>query len=124
MDQTTTPPSPFVAGLKARCPRCGQGPLFRSGLVLREKCERCGLSYAFADSGDGPAVFAIFILGFLVLGGALLVEFRLGPPIWVHVVLWGLLTPLLALILLRLLKATLIALQYKHQAGEGRLGVD
>ncbi len=126
MDQssTPTPPSPYVAGLKARCPRCGQGPLFRSGLVLREKCERCGLSYAFADSGDGPAVFAIFILGFVVLGGALWVEFRLGPPVWVHVLLWGLLTPLLALLLLRLLKATLIALQYKHSAGEGHLGVD
>jgi len=124
MEETTPPPSPLVAGLKARCPGCGQGPLFRSGLVLREKCERCGLSYAFADSGDGPAVFAIFILGFVVLGAALLVEFRLGPPVWVHVVLWGLLTPLLALILLRVLKAMLIALQYKHRAGEGRLGVD
>ena len=124
MDQTSTSPSPFVAGLKARCPRCGEGPLFRSGLVLRETCDRCGLGYAFADSGDGPAVFAIFILGFVVLGAALWVEFRLGPPIWVHVVLWGLLTPLLAFVLLRVLKATLIALQYRHEAGEGRLGRD
>ena len=124
MDQTSTPPSPYAAGLKARCPRCGQGPLFRSGLVLRENCERCGLSYAFADSGDGPAVFAIFVLGFVVLGAALWVEFRVGPPVWVHVVLWGLLTPLLALVLLRVLKAALIALQYKHQAAEGRLGFD
>ena len=66
-------------------------------------------------------MFAIFILGFLVLGGALWVEFRLEPPIWVHVVLWGVLTPLLALGLLRVLKAGLIALQYKHKAGEGRL---
>lgn len=117
-------PSTFAAGLLARCPRCGNGALFRSGLALRANCERCGLSYAFADSGDGPAVFAIFILGFVVLGGALLVEFRLGPPAWVHVVLWGLLTPLLAFGLLRVLKAMLIALQYKHQAGEGRLGID
>lgn len=124
MDATPTPPSPFAAGLKARCPRCGRGALFRSGLVLREKCERCGLSYAFADSGDGPAVFAILILGFVVLGAALWVEFRLGPPVWVHAVVWGLLTPLLAFVLLRVLKATLIALQYKHQAGEGGLGID
>jgi uncharacterized protein (DUF983 family) len=118
-----SPPSVLAVGLKARCPRCGQGPLFRSGLILRDRCERCGLSYAFADSGDGPAVFAIFILGFVVLGGALWVEFRLEPPVWVHVVLWGLLTPLLAIALLRVLKATLIALQYKHKAGEGRLEV-
>src|SRR5262245_55793672 len=109
MPEPTPPPSPFLAGLLARYPRCGEGALFRSGLGLRDQCERCGLSYGFADSGDGPAVFAIFILGFLVLGGALLVEFRLHPPVWVHVVLWGLLTPLLAFLLLRVLKAILIA---------------
>jgi uncharacterized protein (DUF983 family) len=120
MIEPLSSPSPFVAGLKARCPRCGQGALFRSGLILRDTCERCGLDYGFADSGDGPAVFAIFILGFLVLGGALLVEFRIGPPVWVHVALWGVLTPLLAFGLLRVLKASLIALQYRHKAGEVR----
>jgi uncharacterized protein (DUF983 family) len=91
---------------------------------LRESCDRCGLSYAFADAGDGPAVFAIFILGFVVLGGALLLEFRAGPPVWVHVVLWGIATPLLAFGVLRALKGVLIALQYKHQAGEIRTGAD
>jgi uncharacterized protein (DUF983 family) len=43
------------------------------------------------------------------------------PPWWVHVVLWGIATPLLALALLRLLKATLIALQFRNKAEEGRL---
>ncbi len=69
-------------------------------------------------------MFAIFILGFLILGGALLLEFKVGPPVWVHVVLWGIATPLLAFFLLRVLKATLIALQYKHKAEEGRLASD
>ncbi|MBX9588939.1 MAG: DUF983 domain-containing protein [Hyphomonadaceae bacterium] len=123
MVEGSTPP-PLLTGLRARCPGCARGALFRSGLVLKEKCERCGLSYAFADAGDGPAVFAIFILGFIVLGGALLVEFRLGPPMWVHVVLWGVLTPVLAFVLLRSLKGVLIALQHKHRAGEGRLHSD
>jgi uncharacterized protein (DUF983 family) len=120
MVEPLSSPSPFISGLKARCPRCGQGALFRSGLILRDKCGRCGLDYRFADPGDGPAVFTIFILGFLVLGGALLVEFRIGPPVWVHVVLWGVATPLLAFCLLRVLKASLIALQYRHKAGEVR----
>jgi uncharacterized protein (DUF983 family) len=105
----------------ARCPRCGQGPLFRQVLVLRENCSHCGLDYAFIDTGDGPAVFTIFILGFVVLGAALWFEFTFNPPVWQHVVLWGLLTPLIALGLLRFLKALLIALQYKHKAEEGRL---
>ena len=114
----------LAAGLKARCPRCGKGALFLKGLVLRDRCRSCGLSYAFVDSGDGPAVFAIFILGFLILGGALLVEFKLNPPVWVHIVLWGLLTPLFAFFLLRVLKSTLIAVQYRHKAEEGRLAID
>jgi uncharacterized protein (DUF983 family) len=116
--------SVFAAGFRGRCPRCGKGALFRNGLVPRERCGSCGLSFAFADSGDGPAVFAIFILGFLVLGGALLLEFKAGPPVWLHVVLWGIATPLLAFFLLRVLKATLIALQYKHKAEEGRFASD
>lgn len=126
MAQAPSTTSALAAGLKGRCPRCGRGALFKSslGLTLREKCDRCSLSYAFADSGDGPAVFAILILGFVVLGGALLLEFKLHAPVWLHVVVWGLLTPVLALILLRTLKGTLVALQYKHQAGEGRLGFD
>ncbi len=113
--------STIVATLLARCPRCGKGPLFKNVLELRDRCTKCGLDYRFIDTGDGPAVFAIFILGFVVLGLALYVEFTYEPPVWVHVVLWGALTPLIALGLLRLLKAGLIALQFKHQAEEGRL---
>jgi len=124
MAQDAPNSSVLAAGLKGRCPRCGRGALFKRGLVLRGKCEDCELSYAFADSGDGPAVFAIFILGFLILGGALLVEFKLHPPVWVHVVLWGILTPVLAFFLLRVLKATLIALQFKHKAEQGRFALD
>ena len=111
------------AALTCRCPRCAQGTLFGGllTLTLAQRCTRCDLDFAFMDSGDGPAVFAILILGFLVLGGALLVEFKLGPPVWVHVLLWGPITFALAFLLLRLLKAVLVALQFRHAAGEARL---
>lgn len=113
--------SPLVAGLTCRCPQCGKGKLFVNVLNMREKCESCGLNYRFVDTGDGPAVFAIFILGFLCVGGALIAEFKFGVPWWAHVLLWGILTPLIAVFLLRFLKATLIALQFKNKAEEGRL---
>lgn len=116
-----TPVSPLVVGLKCRCPRCGNGRLFVDLLNMRDKCENCGLDYKFVDTGDGPAVFAIFILGFLCLGGALIAEFKFGAPWWMQIVLWGILTPVMAVILLRFLKATLIALQFKNKAEEGRL---
>jgi uncharacterized protein (DUF983 family) len=112
------------ASLQCRCPRCASGPLFKNGLMFRDRCDVCGLDYKFIDTGDGPAVFAILILGIVVLGAALYVEFTFEPPVWVHLMLWGIVTPLLALVLLRFLKAGLSALQWANQAEEGRLAKD
>jgi uncharacterized protein (DUF983 family) len=113
-------PSPIRAGLTCRCPRCGQGKLFQGFLDLRPRCEACGLDYAFADSGDGPAVFIIFIAGFIVVGSALVVELVYAPPIWVHAVLWGPLILATTLLPLRPMKGLMVALQYHHRAAEGR----
>ena len=123
---TSPPVSPFKAGLACRCPRCGEGRLFKPGLSLdvAEACARCGQSFAFADAGDGPAVFAIILLGFLMLGAALIVEFRFAPPLWLHVAIWTPVTLLLAFGLLRPMKATLIALQYKNKAALGQRAKD
>lgn len=112
--------NPIVNGARAACPRCGAGPLFKNGLTVRDACPSCGLNYGFADSGDGPAVFVIMILGALTLGGALFLEFRYDPPAWVHVVVWGIFIPIVAFGLLRLLKGILINLQYANKAEEGR----
>jgi uncharacterized protein (DUF983 family) len=121
-DQPSWPPvSPIVAGLACRCPRCGKGPLFAGFLKLRPRCEVCGLDYAFGDSGDGPAVFIIFFAGFVVVGGALLVEALYRPPFWVHGLLWGPLILVTTLGPLRPMKGLMIALQYHHDAAEGRL---
>jgi uncharacterized protein (DUF983 family) len=122
-DPLSPPPSPYAAGIASRCPRCGKGSLFKPGFSLdvRERCEVCALDLKFIDPGDGPAVFAIMILGFLMLGGALIVEFKLNPPLWVHVVLWAPVTALVAFGLLRPLKGLLVALQYHHKAEQGRL---
>ena len=113
--------NPLVAALYCCCPRCGKGKLFTSLLTVRDRCEVCGLDFKAVETGDGPAVFAIFILGFVCLGGALIAEFKFGVPWWMHVLLWGILTPLVAIFLLRFLKALLIALQYKHKVEEGRI---
>ena len=113
--------SPLFAGLMCRCPRCGTGKLFQGFLALRAHCQTCGLDYAFMDAGDGPAVFIIFLSGFIVVGSALIVEALYQPPFWLHAVLWGPLILLTTLGPLRPMKGLLIALQYHHKAAEGRL---
>ena len=121
-EQTITTLSGSIgAGLSCSCPRCGKGKLFRGFIDVAPSCTVCGLDYAFADAGDGPAVFVILIAGFVVVGAALLVELRYHPPYWVHAVLWGPLILLVTLLPLRLFKSLLIALQYHHKAAEGRL---
>jgi uncharacterized protein (DUF983 family) len=105
----------------ARCPRCGQGKLFQGFLTLRPSCTRCGLDYGFADAGDGPAIFAILIGGFIVVGAALVVEALYRPPYWVHALLWVPLIFLVTLGPLRLIKGVLVALQFHHKAAEGQL---
>jgi uncharacterized protein (DUF983 family) len=121
MSNDFSPPSPFVAGLTCRCPRCGKGKLFQGFLSLQPRCEVCGLDYAFVDAGDGPAVFIILFAGFVVVGAALIVEVLYQPPYWVHAVLWGPLILAATLLPLRPMKGLLIALQFHHKAAEGRL---
>jgi uncharacterized protein (DUF983 family) len=102
------------AALACRCPRCGEGALFTGLLTVRPSCPACGLDLSAQDAGDGPAVFVIFFLGLIVVGLAAIVEIKLSPPLWVHLVLW---TPLIiggAILMLRPLKAGLIALQFRH----------
>ncbi|MDY8108531.1 DUF983 domain-containing protein [Fulvimarina sp. 2208YS6-2-32] len=116
-----TKTDPVKAGLSGRCPRCGEGRLFAGFLTPARRCEECDLDYGFADSGDGPAVFVILIIGFVVCGLALWMEVSQAPPFYVHLLLWIPLIFLLALPMLRMLKGLMIALQYANKAREGRI---
>ena len=118
----TTLSGAIVAGLSCVCPRCGQGRLFAGFLKLQPRCERCGLDYGFADSGDGPAVFIMFLAGAIVVGAALVTEILFQPPYWVHAALWLPLIVLVTLGPLRPMKGLMIALQYHHKAAESRFG--
>lgn len=114
------PLSPFSTGIRCRCPRCGFGKLFDGYLTIAATCSHCGLDLAASDSGDGPAIFVIFIVGPIVTGLALWTEMTFSPPIWFHMIMW---LPLVlggSLWLLRPFKAVLVALQYKHKAGDSR----
>jgi uncharacterized protein (DUF983 family) len=106
--------SPIATGLGCRCPRCGQGALFQGLLTVRARCPVCDLDLSPHDSGDGPAVFVIFILGALVVPLAALVDDLFSPPAWVHLLIWLPTVIGLSILLLRPAKALLIAYHYKN----------
>ncbi len=88
---------------------------------MRDRCEVCGLDLRASDTGDGPAVFVILILGTIVVALAFWVEFTLSPPLWVHALLWPAVTIPLALLMMRPLKAAMVALQFRNRASEMNL---
>lgn len=104
-----------TVALLGRCPRCGKGALFRGLLEVRETCESCGLDLRAHDAGDGPAVAGIFVIGTVAVGAAIWVDVRVEPPLWVHAVLWPALVLPLSVLTMRVAKAALVALQYRHR---------
>jgi len=112
---------PIRTGLRGRCPRCGEGRLFAGFLRLRDSCERCGLSYAFADPADGPAFFVLCFGCVPAVIFTLMLQILVEPPLWVH--LFTSLPVLLVtcLLPLRPLKGWLVCSQYFFKAREGRI---
>ena len=111
-------PIPLKDALHSKCPKCHEGALFKPGwnMEVNETCPHCQLALsAHNDSADGPAVFLIFILGFLLVPLALLLEVALSPPLWVHAVLWTIIALGITIGSLKPLKAYIIALEYKHR---------
>jgi uncharacterized protein (DUF983 family) len=112
--------NPFLAGLACRCPNCGKGALFEGFLRVSARCEACGMDLRAADSGDGPAVFIILIVGMIACFGALIIEVAYHPPAWVHLVIWLPLVVVLTAALIRPFKGVMLAMQFHHRASEAR----
>ena len=121
MNEDYPPQSPTSTGLAGRCPRCGEGHLFKGFLSVAPACDNCGLDFSFADAGDGPAVFVTLFAGFFVLGMALWVELSYEPPMWVHLLIFAPMTVIVCLGILRPLKGLLVSMQYANKAEQGRL---
>jgi uncharacterized protein (DUF983 family) len=79
------------------------------------------LDFTQFNVGDGPAAFLILIVGALITIGAVWLELAVSPPFWVHILIWLPLTLALVLGLLRLAKGTLLVLEFRNRAREGRL---
>ncbi|HJQ16382.1 MAG TPA: DUF983 domain-containing protein [Allosphingosinicella sp.] len=93
-------------------------------MKLAPRCRACGLDLAAFNVGDGPAALLILGLGAIVTGLAVWLELAAEPPFWVHLILWPPLAAVAVVLALRVTKALLLALEYRHEAGEGQLSDD
>ncbi len=99
----------FMRGLRRRCPRCGQGRLFRGYLKQVSVCAHCGQPLEKFRADDAPAYFTILIVGVLVVPIMLAIEILYRPETWVFEVIVLPLTILLTLALIPFIKGAYIA---------------
>lgn len=105
--------------MKPRCPVCRRGSLFRPySVTVVEECSQCHTRLGKHDVGDGASVLLIFVLGASIIPLAWLAECLFSPPLWLHVIVWGIVALGMIALLLPASKAYIILLEYKHRRGE------
>jgi uncharacterized protein (DUF983 family) len=99
-------------GFRSRCPRCGQGKLFRAYVKVADNCSACGLDFTPHRADDLPAYLVIIIVGHIVVPTALMIETELSPPVWLQLSIYLPITLVLSLLLLQPVKGAVVGLQW------------
>ena len=99
-------------GARGQCPACGEKTLFAKYLKVREHCPSCDLHLGGHQADDAPPYFTIFIVGHIIVPVALIVERGYTPPLYVHAIIFSILTVVIALISLPIVKGAVVGLQW------------
>lgn len=92
----------LLHGLRGRCPRCGQGRIFKSYLKQVEHCPSCQEDIGNLRADDGPAWLTILIIGHIVAPFIAFFALNETLPQWLLIgVLFFLVTVLVFLLLPR-----------------------
>ena len=99
-------------GFRGRCPRCGEGKLFRAFLKVDDHCSVCGLDYTPHRADDLPAYLVIVIVGHIVVPLALMIETNYSPPVALQLAIYLPATLIASLLLLQPVKGAVVAVQW------------
>lgn len=102
-------------GWKRCCPNCGQGPMLRSYLKVRDTCPVCGEAFHHHRADDGPAYLTILIVGHLLAPLLMFVFTTWRPEPWTMFSLFSVGTVALSLYLLPRVKGAFVALQWSRR---------
>jgi uncharacterized protein (DUF983 family) len=99
-------------GFRGRCPRCGQGKLFRAFLKTADSCSNCGQDFTPHRADDLPAYLVIVIVGHIVVPLALMIETNYSPPVALQLAIYLPLTFVASLALLQPVKGAVVGMQW------------
>lgn len=102
-------------GWRRKCPNCGNGPLLKGYLKVRESCTVCREDLTPQRADDGPAYLTILIVGHLMapLLHIAFVQFRPEPLVMFTIFAVGCVA--LSLYLLPRLKGVVVAFQWARR---------
>ena len=99
-------------GFMCRCPRCGEGKLFKAFLKVGDSCTTCGLDYTPHRADDLPAYLVIIIVGHIVVPVVLWIETNYSPAIWLQMSIYLPFTLISSLLLLQPVKGGVVGFQW------------
>ena len=99
-------------GFRGRCPRCGEGKLFRAFLKVADHCSVCGLDFTPHRADDLPAYLVIVVVGHIVVPAALWIETNYAPAVWLQLAIYLPVTFLMSLVLLQPVKGAVVGVQW------------
>ncbi len=99
-------------GFRGRCPRCGEGKLFRAFLKVHDHCSACGQDFTAQRADDLPAYLVIVIVGHIVVPLALMIETNYSPPVALQLAIYLPLTLVASLVLLQPVKGAVVGIQW------------
>jgi uncharacterized protein (DUF983 family) len=102
-------------GMKLRCPHCGQGHMFRAFLKVADKCEVCGEELSHHKADDFPPYLSILIVGHIIVGLMLHLEFSYQIEPWVYLATLVPAAVVLPLLLLPSIKGAVVGLQWANR---------
>ena len=104
-------------GFRTRCPRCGEGPVLRAYLKVRDACPRCSEPLHHARADDGPAYLTILVVGHLMAPVLLWAYPLFLPSPLVTAAVFSVFCVVLSLALLPRFKGIIIAVQWTNRMG-------
>jgi uncharacterized protein (DUF983 family) len=99
-------------GFRGRCPRCGEGKLFRAFLKTADSCSVCGQDFTLHRADDLPAYLVIVIVGHIVVPLALMIETNYSPPVALQLAVYLPITFFASLGLLQPVKGAVVGMQW------------
>jgi uncharacterized protein (DUF983 family) len=99
-------------GWRRRCPRCGEGKLFRAFLKTNDHCPACSQDLTHHRADDLPAYLVIIIIGHIVVPAALWVETNYSPAVWLQLAVYLPFTFIASLLLLQPVKGAVVGIQW------------